>query len=32
MAGHKYVSSTEAFKVNNIEELQEDINKFHPLG
>jgi len=32
MAGHRYVSSTEQYKVNNIEELQEDINKFHPVG
>ena len=32
MAGHRYVSSTEAYQVGNIEELQEDINKFHPIG
>ena len=32
MAGHKYVSSTEAYKVNNIEELQDDINKYHPIA
>ena len=32
MAGHRYVSSTEAYQVNNIEELQDDINKFHPIG
>jgi len=32
MAGHRYVSSTEAYQVNNIEELQGDINKFHPIG
>jgi len=32
MAGHRYVSSTEAYQVNNIEELQEDINKYHPIG
>ncbi len=32
MAGHKYVSSTEAYQVNNIEELQDDINKYHPIG
>lgn len=30
-AGHRYVSSTEAYLVNDIEDLQEDINKFHPL-
>ncbi len=32
MAGHRYVSSTEAYQVGNIEELQSDIGKFHPLG
>lgn len=32
MAGHRYVSSTEAFLVNDLEDLQEDINKFHPMG
>lgn len=31
MAGHRYVSSTEAYLVNNLEELQEDITKYHPL-
>lgn len=31
LAGHKYVSSTEAYKANSIDELQEDIAKFHPL-
>jgi site-specific recombinase XerD len=32
MAGHRYVSSTEAYQINNIEELQEDIKKYHPIG
>ncbi len=32
MAGHRYVSSTEAYQANNLEELQEDINKYHPIG
>ena len=32
MAGHRYVSSTEAYKINDLEGLQEDIGKFHPLG
>ena len=32
MAGHRYVSSTEAYQQNNIEELQEDIKKYHPIG
>lgn len=31
LAGHKYVSSTEAYKANCIDELQDDIAKFHPL-
>lgn len=32
MAGHRYVSSTEAYQASNIEELQEDISKYHPMG
>lgn len=32
MAGHRYVSSTEVYQANNIEELQDDIKRFHPLG
>jgi integrase/recombinase XerD len=31
LAGHKYVSSTEDYKANVIDELQDDITKFHPL-
>lgn len=31
-AGHRYVSSTEAYLVNDLEDLQEDITKFHPFG
>ena len=31
MAGHRYVSSTEAYLVNNTEDLQEAIDKFHPI-
>lgn len=31
-AGHRYVSSTEAYLVNDLEGLQEDIEKFHPIG
>lgn len=31
-AGHRYVSSTEAYLVNQIDDLQADIDKFHPLG
>lgn len=32
MAGHRYVSSTEAYQANNIIELQEEIFKHHPIG
>jgi len=32
MAGHRYVSSTELYQLNNIEELQDDIMKYHPIG
>lgn len=32
MAGHRYVSSTEAYLINNLEDLQEDINKYHPVS
>jgi site-specific recombinase XerD len=32
MAGHRYVSSTEAYLVNDLDDLMEDIGKFHPLG
>ena len=31
MAGHRYVSSTEAYQINNLDELQEDVNQYHPL-
>lgn len=30
MAGHRYVSSTEAYEASNIESLQEDIQRFYP--
>jgi integrase/recombinase XerD len=30
-AGHRFVSSTEAYMVNDLEGLLEDINKFHPI-
>jgi len=32
MAGHRFVSSTEAYLVNDLDDLQEDINKYHPIG
>jgi site-specific recombinase XerD len=31
MAGHRYVSSTEAYLVNNTEDLQKDIDQFYPF-
>lgn len=31
MAGHRYVSSTEAYLINDLDDLQEDINLFHPF-
>ena len=31
MAGHRYISSTEAYLVNQIEDLQTDVDKFHPF-
>lgn len=32
MAGHRYVSSTESFLVNEMEGMIEDIEKCHPIG
>jgi site-specific recombinase XerD len=32
MAGHRYISSTEAYQANNIEELQDDVKRYHPLN
>ena len=31
MAGHRYVSSTEAYLMNDLEDLQEEIEKYHPM-
>ena len=31
MAGHRFVSSTEWYKGNNLEELKREVNIFHPL-
>ena len=31
MAGHRYVSSTEAYLINDLDDLQEDVNKYHPF-
>ena len=32
MAGHRYVSSTERYQVNNLEDLYNQLEKFHPLS
>lgn len=32
LAGHKYISSTEGYKQNNLESLHEAVNEFHPLS
>ena len=31
LAGHKYIEATERFMVNEVESLQNDMDKFHPL-
>jgi len=31
MAGHKYVSSTERYKINNLDNLKDKLEKLHPL-
>jgi integrase/recombinase XerD len=31
MAGHKYVSSTERYQLNNLDNLQSKLEKYHPL-
>jgi site-specific recombinase XerD len=32
MAGHRYVSSTESFLMNEMDAMIEDIDKYHPIG
>lgn len=32
MAGHKYVSSTERYQLDNLEKLQDKLEKHHPLN
>jgi integrase/recombinase XerD len=32
MSGHKYVSSTERYEATHLEDLQQQIRKYHPLG
>lgn len=31
MAGHKYVSSTERYQVNNLEDLENELQQHHPM-
>jgi integrase/recombinase XerD len=32
MAGNRWVSSTERYQQNNLEDLQNEINQYHPLN
>jgi len=32
LCGHRYISSTEAYQMNNMEGLQEEVKQFHPMG
>jgi integrase/recombinase XerD len=32
MAGHKYISSTEAYAVQDLDSLQDELSKHHPFG
>lgn len=32
LAGHRYISSTEAYQQNDVENLKEEVQQFHPLG
>ncbi len=32
MAGHRFISSTEVYRQNEMEGLTEEVNRFHPLG
>ena len=32
MAGHRYISSTESYKANNLDDLKEDIRNYHPFN
>ena len=31
LCGHRYVSSTEGYLVNDLEDLSEEIEKYHPI-
>ena len=30
MAGHKYISSTERYQMGKVEDLQKELDKYHP--
>ena len=32
MAGHKYISSTEKYAEQQVEDLQDELAKHHPFG
>ena len=32
MAGHKYVSSTERYQLNNIDDLKNEVQQHHPMS
>ena len=32
LAGHRYISSTESYLQNDLQELKEEVQQFHPLG
>ena len=32
MAGHRYISSTESYQANHMEDLHAEIEQFHPIG
>lgn len=32
MAGHRYIGSTESYLINQIDDLQSDIDRYHPIG
>ena len=31
MTGHRYVSSTETYLINDLDDLQEEVSKYHPM-
>lgn len=32
MAGHRYVSTTERYRANQLKDLQADLDQYHPLN